>query len=201
MSDAPLNPEHPNWVSLAPGGAQPWKTLSSRVLVDGFRVVLEDRVQTPSGGEAVYQYRPRGPRAVFVLPVTVAGEAVLIRQYRYPLRATVWEVVAGGVERGEDLHAAATRELAEEVGGVAAEWLPLPGFYPQPSISGVVFYPLLALGVTLGDTAHEDSEVIERVVLPLREAYRMLETGEIADGASSLTLWHARRFLVERGLL
>lgn len=193
--------EHPNWAALVPGGVQPWKTLASRVLVDGFRVVLEDRVQTPSGAEVVYQYRPRGPRAMFVLPVTPAGEAVLIRQYRYPLRATVWEVVAGGVERGEDLRAAAARELAEEVGGVAAEWVALPGFYPQPSISGVAFYPLLALGVTLGGTAHEDGEVIERVTLPLAEAYRMLEAGEIQDGASSLTLWHARRPLEERGLL
>ncbi|MPY67171.1 NUDIX hydrolase [Deinococcus sp. SDU3-2] len=197
----PPPPEHPNWAALVPGGVQPWKTLSSRVLVDGFRVVLEDRVQTPSGAEVRYQYRPRGPRATFVLPVTPEGEAVLIRQFRYPLGATVWEVVAGGVERGEDLLKAAARELAEEVGGVAGEWVPLPAFYPQPSISGVVFYSLLALGVRLGDTAHEDSEVIERVTLPLPEVYRMLEAGEIHDGPSSLTLWHARRHLEERGLL
>lgn len=198
---SPPPPEHPNWAALVPGGVQPWKTLSSRVLVDGFRVVLEDRVQTPSGAEVRYQYRPRGPRAAFVLPVTEAGEAVLIRQFRYPLGATVWEVVAGGVERGEDLLEAARRELAEEVGGVAGEWVALPGFYPQPSISGVVFYPLLALDVRLGDTAHEDGEVIERVTLPLPEVYRMLEAGEIHDGPSSLTLWHSRRHLVERGLL
>lgn len=197
----PPPPEHPNWAALVPGGVQPWKTLSSRVLVDGFRVVLEDRVQTPTGAEVRYQYRPRGPRAAFVLPVTPQGEAVLIRQFRYPLGATVWEVVAGGVERGEDLLEAAQRELAEEVGGVADEWVPLPAFYPQPSISGVVFYSMLALGVRLGDTAHEDGEVIERVTLPLPEVYRMLEAGEIHDGPSSLTLWHARRHLVERGLL
>lgn len=197
----PPPPEHPNWAALVPGGVQPWKTLSSRVLVDGFRVVLEDRVQTPTGAEVRYQYRPRGPRAAFVLPVTPQGEAVLIRQFRYPLGATVWEVVAGGVERGEDLLEAAARELAEEVGGVAGEWVPLPGFYPQPSISGVVFYSMLALDVRLGDPAHEDGEVIERVTLPLPEVYRMLEAGEIHDGPSSLTLWHARRHLEERGLL
>ncbi|BDP43142.1 DNA mismatch repair protein MutT [Deinococcus aetherius] len=193
--------EHPNWPGLVPDEVQPWETLESRTLVDGFRRVLEDRARTASGVEVTYQYRPRGPRAVFVLPVTAAGEAVLIRQYRYPLRATVWEVVAGGVERGEELLGAAVRELAEEVGGRAAEWVGLPGFYPQPSISGVVFYPLLALGVTLGETAHEESEVIERVVMPLGEAYRMLEAGEIQDGPSSLTLWHARRHLTGRGLL
>ncbi len=192
---------HPNWAALVEDDTQPWATLESRQIVSGFRTVFEDRVRLPSGAETTYQYRPRGPRAVFVLPVTAAGEAVLIRQYRYPLRATVTEVVAGGVERGEDLLAAAQRELHEEVGGVAAEWVPLPGFYPQPSISGVIFYPFLALGVTLGDMHHEDTETIERVVVPLAEAYRRLDAGEILDGSSSLAMWHARAVLAGRGLL
>lgn len=202
---APLTP-HPNWPSLredapSPGEPSPWKTLSTRQLVGGMRTVYEDRVEVRPGVEATYQYRPRGPRAVFVLPVTAAGEAVLIRQYRYPLRATITEIVAGGVEGDEDLGAAAARELREEVGGTAAEWVALPGFYPQPSISGVVFYPLLALGVTLGEARPEATETIERVVVPLAEAYRRLEAGEIQDGPSSLTLWQARGELTRRGWL
>lgn len=193
--------EHPNWAGLTEDEQQPWQTLSARTLVGGFRTVQEDRVQVRPGVETTYQYRPRGPRAVFVLPVTARGEAVLIRQYRYPLRATITEVVAGGVERGEDLLDAAARELKEEVGGVAAEWVALPGFYPQPSISGVVFYGFVALGVELGEAQNEETETIERLTLPLAEAYRRLEAGEIGDGPSSLVLWHARRHLTERGLL
>lgn len=193
--------EHRNWAALTEDDTQPWETLSSRLLVEGTRSVSEDQVRLPSGVQTTYQYRRRGPRAVFVLPVTAGGDAALIRQYRYPLRATVTEVVAGGVEPGEALQGAAARELQEEVGGVAAEWVALPGFYPQPSISGVVFYPFVALGVTLGEAHPEDTETIERLVLPLPEVYRRLEAGEIHDGPSSLTLWHARRLLVERGLL
>lgn len=190
-----------NWDDLREDPSPPWETLESRELVGGARAVREDRVRLPSGVETLYQYRARGPRAVFILPVTEAGEGVLIRQYRYPLRATVTEVVAGGVERGETLQPAAERELLEEVGGVASEWHPLPAFYPQPSISGVVFFPWLALGVRLGEPQHEATETIERLVLPLSEVYRRLEAGEIHDGPSSLTLWQARGLLVARGLL
>lgn len=193
--------EHPNWAKLQEDSAQPWQTLASRELVSGGRRVLEDRVRVKEGVETLYQYRPRGARAVFVLPITAAGEAVLIRQYRYPLRATITEIVAGGVEHGEELLRAAQRELQEEVGGIAAEWVALPAFYPQPSFSGVVFYPYLALGVELGEMHHEDTETIERLPLPLSEVYRRLEAGEIEDGPSSLVLWQARAELGRRGLL
>lgn len=201
MSKATPPNQHTNWASLTEDSAQPWKTLSSSVLIGGFRVVLEDRVLVKPGIETLYQYRPRGPRAAFVFPVTAEGEAVLIKQYRYPLRATITEVVAGGVEGDEDLQYAASRELLEEVGGKASEWVPLPGFYPQPSISGVIFYGFLALGVNIGETQHEATETIERLVVPLAEAYQWLEEGKIQDGPSGLVMWHAKKHLIQRGLL
>ncbi|WP_425147806.1 NUDIX domain-containing protein [Deinococcus sp.] len=192
---------HPTWPLLIPDAEQPWQTLSSTPLSLPPRVMLRDTLRTQAGVKLEYVYRPRGPRAVFVFPVTAAGEAVLIRQYRYPLRATITEVVAGGIEDGEDIFGAAARELKEEVGGTAQEWVALPAFYPQPSFSGVLFYALLALGVTLGQAEPEDSELIERLVLPLPEAYRRLDAGEVFDGPGSLTMFHARRTLEKRGLL
>jgi len=193
--------EHPNWPRLIPDAEQPWQTLDRTELNGPPRRLVRDTVRLHGGQEGEYVYRPRGPRAVFVLPITPAGEAVMIREYRYPLGAFVSEVVAGGVEAGEDLGHAAARELLEEVGGVAAEWLALPGFYPQPSISGVVFYPFMAFGVVLQAAHNEESELIERSVLALPEVYRQLDAGEIFDGPSSLVLFHARRELEARGLL
>ena len=186
---------------LAPDEQQPWQTLNSQQLSPPPHVLLRDTVLTGHGTQLAYTYRPRGPRAVFVLPVTHGGEAVLIRQYRYPLRAWVWEVVAGGVESGEELLGSAARELREEVGGAAAQWLALPAFYPQPSVSGVAFYPFVAFGVTLGAAQPEADELIERCVLPLTETYRMLDAGKILAGPSALTLYQARVHLQTRGLL
>jgi len=55
--------------------------------------------------------------------------------------------------------------------------------------------------VTLGDAHPEPDELIERLVLPLPEVYRRLFAGEILQGPGALTLFHAQRHLVERGLL
>jgi len=197
---------HPNWDDLVPDEQQPWETLEQVTLSPAPRLFVRDRVRLHTGTVTDYTYRPRGPRAVFVLPVTDAGEAVLIRQYRYPLRAWISEIVAGGIEPGEDVLGAARRELQEEIGGEAREWLPLPAVYPQPSISGVVFLPVLALGVTLSSLAphergQEESELIRSEVVPLTEAYRRLHAGEIHDATSSLVLFHARPELERRGLL
>ena len=195
------SPQHFLQRQLVPDEQQPWQTLSSQQLSPAPHVLLRDTVLTGHGTQLTYTYRPRGPMAVFVLPITQGGEAVLIRQYRYPLRAWVWEVVAGGVESGEELLGSAARELHEEVGGAAAQWLALPAFYPQPSVSGAAFYPFVAFGVTLQKAQLEADELIERHVLPLSETYRMLDAGEILAGPSALTLYQARVHLQARGLL
>lgn len=209
MTDSPA--AHPNWSQLVPDDVQPWQTLTSEGLSGPPHVLLRDRVRTGRGGpklggagqgtEFDYLYRPRGPRAVFVVPVTAAGDIVLIRQYRYPLGAWITEVVAGGIEAGEGVLESAARELMEEVGGTAQEWVALPAFYPQPSVSGAAFFPLLALGVTLGAARPEPDELIERLVMPLAEAYRLLAAGEMLHGPGSLALFHARAQLEARGLL
>ena len=201
QSNEPRPVVHPNWETLVPDDTQPWQTLSSKALSGPPHRLNRDRVQTQAGTALDYLYRPRGPRAVFVVPVTVAGEVVLIRQYRYPLGAWILEVVAGGMDPGEDVLQSAARELLEEVGGAAQEWVALPAFYPQPSVSGAIFYPLLALGVTLGEARPEPDELIERLVLPLAEAYRLLAAGELLHGPGALTLFYARPPLEARGLL
>src|SRR5512145_3310188 len=83
--------------------------------------VRQDRILLPNGTEGVYNVVEMHD-AVWVLPVTTAGEIVLLWHYRYPLRAWGWELPSGGIEAGQTPLAAAQRELAEEAGGTAANW-------------------------------------------------------------------------------
>src|SRR5262245_26480105 len=58
----------------------------------------------------------RHPGSVVIIPVTDAGEIVLVRQYRAPLGRWAWELPAGSLKPGEDVEGAARRECHEEIG-------------------------------------------------------------------------------------
>ena len=69
-----------------------------------------------------------------VLPLTEAGELVLVRQYRYPVRQTFLEIPAGKIDAGEAWLATAQRELLEETGYTARRWHALPVAHPSLAI-------------------------------------------------------------------
>ncbi|MBW6393945.1 MAG: NUDIX hydrolase [Thermus sp.] len=180
----------------------PWKRLElEEILSEPVRLVRE-RLRTHTGKELTYIYRPGPVAASFVLPVTDKATALLIRQYRHPTGKFLLEIPAGKVDPGETPLEAAQRELLEEVGAEARRFFPLPPFHPQPSFTAVVFHPFLALQAeVVAKPALEDGELLETVELPLPEVYRLLETGEIQDASTALTLFYARPHLEAEGLL
>lgn len=75
------------------------------------------------GGDVVVRDVLRHPGAVAVAAVDDDGRVLLIRQYRHPMAAFMWEIPAGLLDiAGEDLLECARRELAEEAGVSAQNW-------------------------------------------------------------------------------
>ncbi|MFM6963249.1 MAG: NUDIX domain-containing protein [Micrococcales bacterium] len=73
------------------------------------------------------------PGAVAVVATDDLGRILLIRQYRHPVRAKLWEIPAGLTDvEGEAPASAANRELAEETGYHAGRLEPLLDFYTTP---------------------------------------------------------------------
>ena len=65
-----------------------------------------------------------------------AAEILMVRQYRHPVRASLWESPAGLLDvPGEAPAVAAARELAEETDYVAATWNTLAEFYASPGFT------------------------------------------------------------------
>jgi ADP-ribose pyrophosphatase len=155
-----------------------------------------DRVRVGEAAEIEFAYlETRG--AVWVVPVTAAGEIVLIRQYRYAVDEWLWEVPAGGLfdHEGEP-ESLARRELAEEVGGTADRFQYLGWFFGGAAVTDTRCHLFVAHGTRLtGQPSHEPTETIHVHCVPLAEALRMARSGEMKDGRSALALLWSEPFL------
>ncbi len=149
--------------------------------------VRQDRILLPDGSEGVYNVVEH-PDAVWIIPLTSAGEIVLIHNYRYPLQEWVWELPSGAIATGESPLEAAQRELREEAGGTAADWRLLMRLSTMDGIGTEHANLFLARGVTLSETAHEAAEVMTVHHFPAAEVIRMARAGEMNDMASVLAL-------------
>lgn len=165
----------------------PWTVLSTETPYrDRRRSLVQERLLTHRGDEAAYSYLD-APDAVWIVPVTKQGEIVLIRQYRHPVRDWVLEVPAGGLD-GDSMHVAAVKELREEVGGTGGDVSYVGAFYSssgQMTLRALVF---VALGIELGESELESTELLEPVIVPAELAFDMARRGEINDGQSALAV-------------
>ena len=168
-------------------GEVPALVSSELLLGTPWRSVVMDRVRPADGRETSYAYIA-APRAAFVVPVTPAGDVVLVRQYRHPVRDWTLEVPAGSADDGETTREAAERELREEVGGSSERWRHLTTFYSSSAHLSLRSDIYLAENVALGEAHPEEDERVETVMLPLAEAVRQAREGAFAEGQTALAL-------------
>jgi len=119
---------------------------------------------------------------------------LLVRQYRVPARAYLWELPAGKLDAGETPLQAARRELIEETGYRAKHWKKLVSFYPSPGFVAEKMTIFLATGLTAGDATPMDDERIETRWFTGPEIERAIRSGKILDGKTMLgyLIWRMR---------
>ena len=120
---------------------------------------------------------------------------LLIRQYRHAAGKFLLELPAGRIEPGEELMAAAKRELIEETGYRAAKWSKHTTYYASPGFLSEAMNIVLAEDLTLGEATPEDDERIELLMTPLSEVIAMMHRGEIEDGKTliGVLLYNSQR--------
>ena len=138
------------------------------------------------------------PGAVVILPVVDDAHICLLRNFRFVVSDTLWEVPAGTVEPGEPLEDCARRELLEETGYTAKKWRSLGYIYASPGVLDEKLHLFVAEELTPGPAKPEPDEQLEPVTVPLADAIRMCLDGTIRDAktVTSLLLWE--RLLGER---
>ena len=105
-----------------------------------------------------------------------------MRQFRYPMGETVLELPAGKLEAGEDPFVAAQRELTEECGVTADEYISLGEVYPTVGYDTEIIYIWAARGLHPAHMHLDDDEFLTPDRIPLAKAYEMVMNGEIKDG-------------------
>lgn len=167
----------------------PWRTLATRVVYENPWIrVREDDVLRPDGKPGIYGV-VETRLATGVVALTDDDEVYLVGQYRYPLDCYSWEIIEGGSDEGESALDAAIRELREEAGLEAEHWEELgPEIHLTNCHSNERGYLFLARGLRDVGASPDGTEELALKKLPLEQALRMVDTGEITDAMTIMAL-------------
>lgn len=169
--------------------------INSEVIASGgMLTVKRDQVRLPNGHTSQREYVMH-PGAVAIVPILPNGNVVLEKQFRYPLHQVFIELPAGKIDPGEDILITGQRELLEETGYSATEWIKLGLQHPCIGYSNEVIHIYLARGLTEGNHQRDVDESLEVFELSFAQCLEMIQNGQITDGKTIVALFLAEKYL------
>jgi ADP-ribose pyrophosphatase YjhB (NUDIX family) len=161
--------------------ASSWQKISSKkVYKNQYFQVREDEVVRPDGSPGKYFVIETTP-SVMIVPVTNELEFYIVGQHRYTTDIFSWEVPGGSTD-GEEIIAAAKRELQEETGLISDDWENLGVQQVLNGSTDKVFTILLAKNVTQTDKNKQASDgIVEMKKISFSKVLEMIGNLEISD--------------------
>lgn len=132
---------------------------------------------------------------VGILPVDEDGNVYFVRQYRSAFDSEILEIPAGKLEKDENHLDAGKRELKEETGFSAKEFIYLGEYWPTVGYCTEKIYLYLAKGLTAGEIDFDDDEFITTEKMPYKQMYNMCMDDEIKDGKTQIAVFKASKYL------
>jgi ADP-ribose pyrophosphatase len=170
---------------------KPWRTVDRRVLLDRkpWFKVGEETVELPDGTRVDdFGFIDMLEFAVIV-PLTVAGETILIRSYKHGVRGVSLSLPGGGFRAGELPLVGAKRELREETGFEATRWEPLGRLVVDPNYGCGAMHAFIAKDARkVCEPDSGDHEEQELLVMPFAEAIAKLRNGEVGQLSTAAAL-------------
>ena len=135
------------------------------------------------------------PGGAAIVAIDDQQRVCLLRQFRHAIGGWIWELPAGKLEPNEPALETARRELSEEAGVAAADWISLGDYVSSPGVFTETVKLFMARGLRNANMAHEAAELIEIHWVPLSEACQRTLSGELNDGKTALALLRAQAIL------
>lgn len=163
----------------------PWKTKNSELKYENPWIsVTEHQVINAAGNDGIYGTVHFKNIAIGIIPLDENNNTWLVGQYRYPLNQYSWEICEGGGKMGVDTLDSAKRELMEELGIKATNWMKLLDMHLSNSVSDEVGIIYIAKNLSYFNPEPEEDEVLSIKKVSFNEAYEMVMKGEITDSLS-----------------
>ena len=163
-------------------------TASKEVYACGLFRVTEDEAQDRTGWK-IRRSVVRHAGSAVMMPVDEKNRVLLVRQYRLPADAFLWELPAGKVDEGETVLQAAKRELVEETGYRAKKWKKLASFFPSPGYVEEKMTIFLATDLTEGESQPMDDERIEMEWFTKKRMRELIHAGDIQDAKTIVAFY------------
>jgi 8-oxo-dGTP pyrophosphatase MutT (NUDIX family) len=151
--------------------------------------------QHPEGMEGTF-YVVDTPDWVNVVAITPDEKIILIDQYRHGMQAITTEIPGGMVDPGETPLESAQRELLEETGYRAQEWIEIGLVEANPAIMHNRTYSFLALGCQqVQDQETDKHEEISIHTYDASAVFSLIDDGTIRHALVVAALAHYQRWL------
>lgn len=169
--------------------------IDSTLSYDGnFLKVRRDNARMPDGSVSSREYITH-PGAVAILALLDNGKLLMERQFRYAPQQEFIEIPAGKIDPGEDILLTAQRELLEETGYVAGEWIHLTTAWPCIGYADERLEYFLARGLTHHASKLDDGEFLEVFELSITDAIDWVRLGKINDSKTIVGLFWLEKTL------
>ncbi|MBK7450108.1 MAG: NUDIX hydrolase [Anaerolineales bacterium] len=172
-----------------------FELLKSETILQGraFKI-RRDTLKTPNGRDTKFDIVEHGG-SVVIVPMDGDGNLLFVRQYRHAAGMDMLELPAGTRDGDEPFEDCAAREIREETGMQAGKLIHVGSFYLAPGYSTEYMGVFLATDLKHNPLEADDDEFLSVEKLPIKEALRMAEKGEMPDAKSLAALLMARSYL------
>ena len=168
------------------------KVLSREIVFEKGPLKVADCKLQIGEGAVISRQILEHPGSVVIVPKIDAEHYYLIRQHRYAVNDYLWEVPAGGVEKGESLEDAARRELAEEIGFRPDKIKKITSIFPSPGVSGEEMHLFLGEDLIFQPLEGDEDEAIEVQSFSADEIMMKIERGEIKDAKTIVAFYYLK---------